>query len=352
MLGHPTHDPHGDPIPTAEGTLPSHHLENLLTCPLHTALRVTRITDQDPDFLRFVEQNGLKPGEPIEVEARDAAADAVRLRGRTRTPITIGTRAASKLLVEVLAAVMLLLVVAAGPARAQTGPGAADTPEAWPITDNSFLVEEAFNQDPGVFQNIVGWTRDEHGSWIGSFTQEWPAPNLTHQLSYTVPLVGGNGGPHFGGVLLNYRYQVLEEGVARPAFAPRFSVILPDGRHEDDTDRAGIQINLPFSKRTGAIYWHWNAGMTWQRTTTPAVAGSAIWRTTPMFNLLLEYVATFEKGPDGGRDRTMIVSPGFRRGWNFGERQLVIGAAGPISRSSGATTTALLAYFSYELPFR
>jgi DtxR family Mn-dependent transcriptional regulator len=100
MLGHPTHDPHGDPIPTAEGMIPARHLENLLTCPLGTPLRVTRIADQDPTFLRFIESHGLKPGETIEVETRDSAADAVKLRGSRRASITIGARAASKLLVE------------------------------------------------------------------------------------------------------------------------------------------------------------------------------------------------------------------------------------------------------------
>jgi DtxR family Mn-dependent transcriptional regulator len=101
MLGHPTHDPHGDPIPTSEGRVASTHLESLLTCPVGTPLRVTRIADQDPAFLRFIESNGLKPGQPVEVEARDTAADSVKLRGRNRGPITIGARAASKLLVEV-----------------------------------------------------------------------------------------------------------------------------------------------------------------------------------------------------------------------------------------------------------
>jgi DtxR family transcriptional regulator, Mn-dependent transcriptional regulator len=101
MLGHPTHDPHGDPIPSPEGTIPAHHLDNLLTCPVGTRLRVTRIADQDPAFLRFIESNGLKPGQTIEVETRDEAADAVRLRGGSRPPLTIGARAASKLLVEV-----------------------------------------------------------------------------------------------------------------------------------------------------------------------------------------------------------------------------------------------------------
>jgi DtxR family Mn-dependent transcriptional regulator len=105
MLGRPTHDPHGDPIPTAEGRLATPHLESLLTCPVGMPVRVTRIADQDPSFLRFIEENDLKPGQAIEVETRDPAADAVTVRGRNRTAIVIGTRAASKLLVEPLSTV-------------------------------------------------------------------------------------------------------------------------------------------------------------------------------------------------------------------------------------------------------
>jgi len=100
MLGRPTHDPHGDPIPTAEGTLTATPLDSLMTCPLNTPLKVTRIADQDPSFLRFIEKNDLKPGQAIQVESRDQAADSVQLRGKDRRAITIGTRAASKLLVE------------------------------------------------------------------------------------------------------------------------------------------------------------------------------------------------------------------------------------------------------------
>jgi len=100
MLGRPTHDPHGDPIPTADGTIEPHHLESLLSCGVGKPLRVTRITDQDAAFLRFIEDNGLKPGQAIEVVARDVAADAVRLRSSSGEPIVIGMRAASKLLVE------------------------------------------------------------------------------------------------------------------------------------------------------------------------------------------------------------------------------------------------------------
>ena len=100
MLGHPTHDPHGDPIPNLEGTITPRDLESLLTCPMGTPLKVTRISDQDPAFLRFIESNDLKPGQQVEVESRDAAADSVRLR-RNQHQLTIGTGAASKLLVEI-----------------------------------------------------------------------------------------------------------------------------------------------------------------------------------------------------------------------------------------------------------
>src|SRR5262245_29372789 len=100
MLGHPTQDPHGDPIPGPDGAIAQRQLDSLLTCPIGTPLKVTRIADQDPAFLRFIETNDLKPGQPVDVEDRDTAADAVVVRGKGARRITIGARAASKLLVE------------------------------------------------------------------------------------------------------------------------------------------------------------------------------------------------------------------------------------------------------------
>jgi DtxR family Mn-dependent transcriptional regulator len=99
MLGQPEVDPHGDPIPNADGHLPHRTLENLLTCPLHTPVTVARVTDQDAAFLRFIASHNLKPGQTIEVEARDEVSDSVRLKGQNDERMTIGARAASKLLV-------------------------------------------------------------------------------------------------------------------------------------------------------------------------------------------------------------------------------------------------------------
>src|SRR6476469_2755491 len=117
MLGRPAVDPHGDPIPDPDGTVSRTRYDTLLTCPLHTAVTVQRVSDQDPEFLRFVERHELKPGQVIEVEARDDAADSVRLRGGNRRSFTIGARAASKVLVQA-ARVMALLLMLGAPCRA------------------------------------------------------------------------------------------------------------------------------------------------------------------------------------------------------------------------------------------
>jgi DtxR family Mn-dependent transcriptional regulator len=100
MLGRPAADPHGDPIPGPEGTMQDRKYDDLLTCPLNETVIVARVTDQDAEFLKFIEQSELKPGQPIAIEARDAAADSVVVRGKDDRRITIGMRAASKLLVE------------------------------------------------------------------------------------------------------------------------------------------------------------------------------------------------------------------------------------------------------------
>src|SRR6185503_8754961 len=68
MLGRPAADPHGDPIPDPDGVLEPRPMESLLNCPLHAPVTIARVTDQDADFLRFVERRNLKPGAVVEVQ--------------------------------------------------------------------------------------------------------------------------------------------------------------------------------------------------------------------------------------------------------------------------------------------
>ena len=99
MLGRPAVDPHGDPIPGPEGTLNRRAYPDLMTSPVNTPLVVTRVTDQEAEFLRFIEQRNLKPGQKITIESRDPASDSVSIRSESGQRTTIGARAASKVLV-------------------------------------------------------------------------------------------------------------------------------------------------------------------------------------------------------------------------------------------------------------
>ncbi len=80
LLGRPVADPHGDPIPTAGGKVHPQRFTSLATCPLDRPVRIVRILDQEPNFLRFVDQCGLTPQAIVRVQQRDPLADAVRLR--------------------------------------------------------------------------------------------------------------------------------------------------------------------------------------------------------------------------------------------------------------------------------
>ncbi len=101
MLGRPSVDPHGDPIPDAAGQMVEPDLSNLATCSLGEAFSVARVSDQSPEFLRLVERRGLKPGSRVVVEERDRAADLVALRTVDgEASVSLGFRAAGKILVE------------------------------------------------------------------------------------------------------------------------------------------------------------------------------------------------------------------------------------------------------------
>jgi DtxR family transcriptional regulator, Mn-dependent transcriptional regulator len=381
MLGRPEVDPHGDPIPDAHGTFPQRELHTLLTCPLHVPVTVMRVADQDASFLRFVESHDLKPGQQLSVDSRDEVADSVSVQASGGKALTIGARAASKLLVEVIAALLFVLSLS-GSSSAQTPASSlataerSDSSRPYEIADNSFFVEEAFNQEPGVVQTIYGGAFLQDGGWGVAFTQEWPAPNMRHQLSYTIPFSGVDGEDGIGDIALNYRYQLLEEGSGRPAMAPRLSLLLPTGDQSRGLGVSGwgLQVNLPVSKQVRDFYFHGNAGLSFRPNAdsdifptaspvpapdvtlvTPFFGGSTIYRLRPMLNVMLESIVTWQDdvvGP-GRSERSFesLLSPGVRGGWNLGERQIIVGAALPIVWANDSTDAGFFTYFSFEGPF-
>lgn len=96
-LGRPRFDPHGDPIPDADGQLVDRPLRPLSKCVAGDRVRVERVNDQDPAFLRMIDELGLVPASAHVVERNDPVAGTIALRGDP--PIVVGTRAAEVILV-------------------------------------------------------------------------------------------------------------------------------------------------------------------------------------------------------------------------------------------------------------
>ena len=251
---------------------------------------------------------------------------------------------------------------------------AADKKEG-SIQDNSFLVEEAYNQEEGVVQHISTFTQvKESKDWVYTFTQEWPVGGLKHQFSYTLPWQRLSSSPDgrqaFGDMALNYRYQLLGDGDAKVAISPRLSVILPTGDPKKVYGRgaAGLQVMLPLSLVfTESFVGHTNVGGTRtpnaqnqvgdKATTQDVTLGqSFIWLAHPRFNVMLEYIhQSFQvvTGPNQTERQSLTyLSPGIRWAYNFPSGlQIVPGIAVPIGVGASKGDRAIFFYLSFEHPF-
>ncbi len=67
ILKNPTHDPHGDPIPTKDGEVPEMALLSITDAELNKKYLIGRVKDQDSDLLRYLEEEGLIPGIEIQI---------------------------------------------------------------------------------------------------------------------------------------------------------------------------------------------------------------------------------------------------------------------------------------------
>lgn len=245
--------------------------------------------------------------------------------------------------------------------------------EAKKIQDNSFLLEEAYNQEAGVVQHIQSFMyMKKSRDWVYTFTQEWPVPDETHQLSYTIPVVkltDPSNASGIGDIALNYRYQaILKDKVA---LAPRLSVILPTGNYKKGhgTGSVGIQTNIPLSvELADKLVTHWNFGATYTtrskepggasaNTTGLNYGASLIYLSTENLNWMLEAAGTTSEmvQPDGSklREKTFFINPGVRFASNYSSGlQIVPGISMPIGIGPSAGKYGILFYLSLEHPFR
>jgi len=269
---------------------------------------------------------------------------------------------------------LLTIIAMAGVAASAQEPG---------IRDNSFLIEEAFNQEQGVVQHIFNavpawqWNRRHATMFDFLFTQEYPLGSQRHQLSYSLPMLyefeqapwkAQAEAQGFGDMLLNYRLQVLDgQGPGGWWASPRVSLIVPTGDENDGlgNGEVGYQFDLPLSKEFERLAIHLNAGMT----TVPNVRGapplrhtldgynlgaSAIYFLRPNFHLMLETAALWYEeiiDPTLLEDDTFecVVSPGFRLSlYTEGDTQWVIGASTAVGLSEDAPNVSLFLYMSFE----
>ncbi len=99
-LGHPAVDPHGDPIPDAEGRVREPQGRPLAEFRKGEKVRVSRIADQDTAFLSFVATHGLKPGSRATIVAVNMAAQSMSVQAKGREAVTLALNAAAKILAK------------------------------------------------------------------------------------------------------------------------------------------------------------------------------------------------------------------------------------------------------------
>lgn len=218
------------------------------------------------------------------------------------------------------------------------------------VKDNSFFIEEAYNQEPGVVQFIQGYQyMDPAHEWTYSFTNEIPITDETHQFSYVIPVMRlhtPNEETQIGDVLLNYRYQLMNTDLI--AMAPRVSLVVPTGDYKKGFGNgvAGLQFNQAVSITLNEKWTnHWNAGFTFtpdaknEADDTASLFGlnfgtSVVYNVTPKTNLLCEFVFNNSEsvtGPDSKESSsTYYVVPGIRTAFDVGQETEVVPGIGAI----------------------
>lgn len=101
-MGHPTADPHGAPIPTADGVVDERLLQTLAEVPVGVRAHMVRVSDKNPELLRYLADIALQPGVEVMVTARAPFDGPITLKlGKSQA--IVGATLAAQVLVELIA---------------------------------------------------------------------------------------------------------------------------------------------------------------------------------------------------------------------------------------------------------
>lgn len=238
------------------------------------------------------------------------------------------------------------------------------------IEDNSFLLEEAYNQRKGVFQFIQDFQYFENADlYRYNFENEIPLTDQVHQLSYEFGIVRADRlrPGEISDITINYRWQPYNKDGT--LFAERFGLIVPTGRVQSDGGNGvfGLEFMQSATLTLGRQWMnHWNLGFNIlpdaktagqeERSTLSTFTGgtSVIYLMRDDFNLMLEaLIRTGQAIQENGTKKTVtstILNPGVRWAWNLDWKgtQIVPGISFPTEVINNRTQHGILLYLSVE----
>lgn len=243
------------------------------------------------------------------------------------------------------------------------------------ITGNTFLIEDAYNQDARVVQHILkfSFTKPSDENLI-FFAQEWPLFSHAHQIGfsfyYAWLLRGEDVVVPIRPLSVNYRYQLVDED-QWAAMAPRISIVLPL-KKDYPYGNIGYQFNVPVSKRVHEKWIaHVNAGVMLQPKVDVNLpekkniysyhAGAGLyWLLHPKFNITLEWLSEFRDDyvwddDWGGEIKKNYsihwINPGVRFAFHAGPVEFVPGFCVPLQVHGKKKPKTAYLSVSMEHPF-
>lgn len=240
------------------------------------------------------------------------------------------------------------------------------------IQDNSFLIEEAYNQDPGVYQFINIYQHDfKTGLYYSTLQGEIPLWSREHQFSFSLPARKTAASVEsLGDLSLNYRYQNYNKDGTM--VAQRFGAIVPTGKVNKNTSYNSVGFAwmqaVTFSL-SNQFQMHVNLGLNM----TPAARTKGysqremltgfttgvgiVYKHSDKVNFLTEFLydtqEDFDEKGDTSSNPTITINPGARFDIDLSieKTQVVPGISFPVTVGNDEVHTGVLFYLSFEPDF-